>query len=197
MVIWVPIVTSVAALVLSLMTWFQVQRAPEIRMDLPSITRIAGSDFHVYLQPSFIVPRQYEATARIRSVRLELTRDGAVDSRAPVFYWRESGRFERDEQGLTNFTYAADPGPFIVGPDEPEQPILDFHATNGLISPGRWNGVLTATRDDGEDPLVRHFCVEVTEANMADYEPPDDHFYIDFRSDIPGGSGCYSRPADF
>jgi hypothetical protein len=91
----------------------------------------------------------------------------------------------------------ADPGPFIVGPDEPEQPILDFQATNGFISPGRWNEILTATRDDGLDPLVRRFCVEVTEASMADCGPPDPHGHIDFRSDIPGGSGCYYRPAMF
>src|SRR3712207_2777669 len=59
---WVPMVTAVAALALSFVTWLQSQRTPEVSMNLPSIVRI-GADtsatFDVYLQPSFSVPRAY------------------------------------------------------------------------------------------------------------------------------------------
>jgi hypothetical protein len=98
---WVPMVTAVAALILSFVTWAQSQRTPEVTMNLPSIIRIGAESapsFDVYLQPSFSVPRSYNSTARISSVRLELSRDGDAED-TPDFYWHDSGGFGEYVEG--------------------------------------------------------------------------------------------------
>jgi len=194
---WVPMVTAVAALALSFVTWAQSQRTPEVTMNLPSIIRIGAAtapSFDVYLQPSFSVPRSYDSTARISSVRLEFSRDGDAES-VPNFYWHDSGRFGQHDEGGFGWTYAADPGPFIVGAEEPQRPTIRFSALEQRISPGRWTGTITAARGPGQEALVERFYVVVSEANMSDYDPLR---IIDFRNDIPNSStDCYWRPDEW
>ena len=194
-------VTAVAALALSFVTWLQAQRTPEVTMNLPSIVRI-GADtsatFDVYLQPSFSVPRAYDSRARISAVRLEFSRDGAPAGDAPDFRWWDSGTFGEFPDGGFGWTYAADPGPFIVGHEEPQRPTIHFSADESSISPGRWGGTVTASRDPGQEDLVGHFCVLVSEDNMLDYGPLGPTGIIDFRNDIPNSpTNCYWRPDDW
>jgi hypothetical protein len=192
---WVPMVTAVAALVLSFMTWAQSQRTPEVTMDLPAIVRIGGDFFDVYVQPSFHVPREYGSLARISAVRFEFSLDGAPESRTPNFYWQDSGTFGQLDDGGFGWTYATDPAPFVVGHEEPQRPTIRFSAEEGLISPGRWSGTLTAYREAGQEPLVERFCVVVSEDDMLDYEPLGPQGIIHLRNDIPNApTDCYWRP---
>jgi hypothetical protein len=197
---WVPMVTAVAALILSFVTWAQSQRTPEVTMNLPSIIRIGAESapsFDVYLQPSFSVPRSYNSTARISSVRLELSRDGDAED-TPDFYWHDSGGFGEYVEGGFGWTYAADPAPFIVGAEEPQRPTIRFSSLERRISPGRWTATITATRGTGQEALVEHFCILVSDNDMRDYEPLDPSWIIDFRNDIPNSpTDCYWRPDDW
>jgi hypothetical protein len=97
--------------------------------------------------------------------------------------------------GSTDFSYEADPGPFIVGEDEPQRPTILFRSDKQAITAGRWIGTVTALRDQGLDPLVEQFCVEVTDEDMADYWPVGNHQHINFRNDRPDSvTDCYWRP---
>jgi hypothetical protein len=189
---WVPMITAVAALALSSITWIQSRATPEVTMNLPSIMRIGGASFDVYVQPSFSVPRRYDSLARIAGVQLEFTRDDDTPGQAAQFFWSDSGGFGEYAGGGFGWTYAADPAPFVVGHEEPQRPTIRFHTEQQSISPGRWTGTITAHREKGQDPLVERFCVLVDEADMADY---GQHDLIDFRSDIPDSrTDCYWRP---
>jgi hypothetical protein len=195
---WVPMVTAVAALALSVVTWAQSQRTPEVTMNLPSIIRIGAESpesFDVYLQPSFSVPRSYDSTARISAVQFAFSLEGAVETRAPNFYWHDSGIFGQLDEGGFGWTYASDPAPFIVGHQEPQRPTIRFIALDERISPGHWTGSITAARGPGQEALVERFCVVVSEANILDYTA---FGIIDFRNDIPNApTDCYWRPDDW
>ncbi len=71
---WITIITAitaVAALILSIFTFVQSRRTPEVTMNLPAVMRIREDMFDIYLQPSFSVPSEYDQTATITSVQLE------------------------------------------------------------------------------------------------------------------------------
>ncbi len=194
--LWVPMATAVAALALSFFTWFQSQRTPEITLNLPSIVRIGSIDdgtFDVFLQPSFSVPRAYDSLARISAVQLEFVRHGAPAAEEAEFSWQHSGHFGEFEDGGFGWTYEADPGPFIVGPEEPQRPMIRFTTEEQQISPGRWMGTITAYREAGQEPLIQRFCVLVSQEDMLDYS--EQMSIIDFRNDIADSStDCYWRP---
>jgi hypothetical protein len=189
-------VTAVAAPALFFFTWFQSQRTPEITMNLPSIVRIGSKGdgtFDVFLQPSFSVPRAYDSLARISAVQLEFVRDGAPADEDAEFSWTDSGYFGEYEDGGFGWTYVADPGPFIVGPEEPQRPMIGFTTEEQQVSPGRWMGTITAYREAGQEPLIRRFCVLVSQEDMLDYGEQIN--IIDFRSDIANSStDCYWQP---
>jgi hypothetical protein len=191
----ISMVAAATALVFSVITWVQSHRTPEVTMNLPSIMRIGGDSFDVFVQPSFSVPREYNSVARISAVRLEFARDGTPPAQAPDFFWFDSGGFGEFENGGFGWTYAADPAPFIIGREEPQRPTIRFNAEDQLISPGRWAGTITAYRDRRHEPLVEHFCVLVDQEDMVDYAPIGPHGVIDFRNDIPNSrTDCYWRP---
>jgi hypothetical protein len=191
---WIPMSTAVAALTLSVITWAQSRSEPDVTMNLPSIMRIGGNQFDVYIQPSFSVPREYDSAARISSVRLRFTLDGAPQGEQPEFFWLDSGVFGELPDGF-GWTYEADPAPFVVGHQEPQRPTIRFNSEKQLIAPGRWTGTITADRGTGQDPLAEDFCVVVEEADMDDYAGLGPYGVIDFRNDVPGGpADCYWRP---
>jgi hypothetical protein len=191
----ISMVAATTALVFSVITWVQSHGTPEVTMNLPSIMRIGGDSFDVYLQPSFSVPREYNSLARISAVELQFSRAGAPPNGEPHFFWFDSGVFGELQNGGFGWTYEADPAPFIVGPAEPQRPTIRFNTEEQLVSPGRWNGTITAYRGRRQAPLVEHFCVLVDQEDMADYAPVGPHGVIDFRNDIPNSrTDCYWRP---
>lgn len=73
----------------------------------------------------------------------------------------ETGPTIPSKQNLT-YNFVADPRPLVVSQDEPQQPTLLFAARDTNLTPGRWRGVLTASREEGQNPLVGRFFLDLS-----------------------------------
>ncbi|MCC6168813.1 MAG: hypothetical protein IT329_16445 [Caldilineaceae bacterium] len=166
---WVPIVTALISLVISLYTFVVATQAPEVRLIMPDVVRIAQggeSGPFVYLQPIFVNTGQSERVEVVTGVQLRVEpvdQPGGVD-----FVWDEQGTwlFDPNTQSL-NWAFTADPGAFLVNANNAQ----DF--TGLFIGPQAWRfapGVyriqVIAERATARTPLAASIEVELAQADI-------------------------------
>lgn len=188
---WTAIVTSVVAMVISALTWFEVHQRPELVLTTPSQIRIAqGNHIWLYIQPTLsLLERTDVVTGLSLQLRPEIPGSGAT----PQFTWDETGEWIYDpvNQNLT-WKYIRDPAPFAVAPDSPALPTVLFNANIGQLAAGRWEGTLTAQRVSTAEPLVAKFCLEMRPTDLAWATAEGQGRWLAFRNDWPGSSSpCF------
>ncbi|EFL17622.1 hypothetical protein [Streptomyces sp. C] len=204
---WAATIAAVAALAFSLYNFTELQRKPEIDLSLPHFMRIGMEDDNVqfFVQPTVSARIRTQDVEVIRDAHFDLTGTGALaSSKRPVFYWRELGAWNFDaEASWLSYQWSADPAPFIVSQDKPQQPIFLFQADGWNFRAGRYEGKLRLTRTGSRSPLTKAFCIVLSERaakEIRDGEPSRGIYF--FRNDLPrfaaskDRSGCYVRETD-
>ena len=168
---WVPLVASLVSLVLSVGSIVIATRDPSVLMILPDQVRFAQGEgigyAYAYLQPTFVSTGANDRVEVIRDMTLTVTR---LDGEESVeLAWNEVGTFTFDpaDDSLT-YEYVADAAPLLVAPDAAENPLALFEGPEGwLLTPGRYEVDVWATREVAASPLEGGFEIEVTEEQVA------------------------------
>jgi hypothetical protein len=148
--LWVPIVTAIISLAISLYTLAVTTVEPEVLLIMPDQVRIsqgAQSGPLLYVQPVFISTGLSERTEVITGIRLQVE---AVDqSRSGVeFVWDEQGTWAVDPSTQNfNWVFAGDPGPFLVSPKNAQFFMgLFIGPSDWLFEPGTYRITMIADR---------------------------------------------------
>ncbi|WP_234337945.1 hypothetical protein [Streptomyces sp. NRRL WC-3725] len=204
---WSATAAAVVALAVSLYNFFELRRSPTVDVTLPHLIRLekVGHGVRLYVQPTVSTRLRSEKVEVIRDARLRLTPTGSISSsKKPAFYWRQSVARRYDPATDTvNNTWSSDPAPFIVGQDQPQQPSFEFRAQNWMYQAGRYNGFLELRRSADHTPLVKKFCLIISQSAVNELQSPQPanlgvRF---FRNDLPqfassASPDCYRRDAD-
>ena len=168
---WVPIVTALISLGISLYTFLVATSDPEVLLVMPEVVRIAQgreNRAYLYLQPIFIGTGQSERIDVITGLSFEVM---ALDRNADdvVFVWDEQGSWLFDAQAQNlNWIYAADAGAFLVSAKHAHD------VTNLFIGPGDWlfeagtyRITLLAERMTAAQPLAESVEIVFTPDNVT------------------------------
>jgi hypothetical protein len=163
---WVPLVASLVSLVLSVGSIVIATRDPSVLMLLPDQVRFAqgpGIGYaYAYLQPTFVSTGANDRVEVVRDMTLEVRPLDGGDS--VELAWNEVGSFTFDpaDDSLT-YAYVADAAPLLVAPEAAENPLALFQGPDGwLLTPGRYELRLVASREVAADPLEASFEVELS-----------------------------------
>ncbi len=118
-----PLAVALLSLALSAYTQLEARRTPRCCCGCPNRVSIGqGADTGwLYLQPRCVSTGRTERAAVILDMHLEAEREGGAAARLD---WAEQGAWDDDPVAneLTDL-FAADPGPLVVGPASPQQPL--------------------------------------------------------------------------
>ena len=178
---WTATATGIAAFVLSVINFVQLQRDARIDLALPAMVRIAqGRDYSlVFMQPLLSTRQDTDGVDVAVTMKLSLRGPG----RQPQFVWDETGEWKYDSAtGGLAYAPARDPAPMIVDRDTPQSPVARFVATGWRFSPGRYEGILEVQRADG-GRVRRDFCLHLEPKDVVWLESHTG--YDQYRSDAP------------
>ncbi|WP_406732208.1 hypothetical protein [Streptomyces sp. NBC_01794] len=203
---WSATAAAVVALALSAYNFADLQQQPRVDVTLPHLLRIGlyGKDTHFYVQPTVSSRIKTQDVEVIRDARFQLTPTGSISSsKRPNFYWKEVGAWDFDPVAeFISYRWSADPAPFIVSQDKPQQPTFLFQANSWSFQPGRYEGSLQLRRSADRNPLTNNFCLIISEKAVKEIRAGagDQSIYF-FRNDLPKFasskySGCYVRETD-
>ncbi|MFF8432130.1 hypothetical protein ACF07Y_44795 [Streptomyces sp. NPDC016566] len=139
---WSATLAAVAALAFSVYNFTELQKKPRIDVTLPHLFRTGPRDNGIAfeIQPTVSTRFKTQDVEVIRDARLQLNPVGSISStKKPIFYWRETGKYEYDPTSdHINYQWASDPAPFVVSQDQPQQPTLNFWADNWTFQSGQY-----------------------------------------------------------
>ncbi|WP_371565778.1 hypothetical protein [Streptomyces canus] len=203
---WAATAAAVVALALSAYNFADLQEQPKVDVTLPHLFRIGldGADAHFYVQPTVSSRIKTQDVDVIRDAHLQLTPSGSISSsKRPDFYWKEVGVWDFDPvKEFISYRWSADPAPFIVSQDKPQQPTFLFQAGRWGFQPGRYEGSLKLRRTAERSPLTKKFCLIMSERAVKEIRSgAHDRSIYFFRNDLPKFasrkySGCYVRETD-
>ncbi|MFD5496071.1 hypothetical protein ACFWH4_25010 [Streptomyces sp. NPDC127091] len=203
---WSATAAAVVALALSAYNFADLQKKPKIDVTLPHLLRIGldGKDTHFYIQPTVSSRIKAQDVEVIRDAHFQLTPTGSISSsKRPDFYWKEVGTWDFDPAAeFISYRWSADPAPFIVSQDNPQQPTILFQANGWSFQPGRYEGSLQLDRSADHHPLTKNFCLIISEKAAKEIRSgAGDRSIYFFRNDLPKFasseySGCYVRETD-
>jgi hypothetical protein len=171
---WSTLLTGLAAiiaLVLSLITYWQVNSRAEISMAMPNSIQFWSdqsrrqSKLNVVIKPAFNVDKKTDVAAGVMdaSVRLEPPTD--ANQQPMTLRWMAFVEL-RDDPDKTVLTrvWRGIAEPFLVTQDAREERAMEFslYAPSDKLNivAGRWNATLTVQRLD-QGPLIRSFCLNI------------------------------------
>ncbi|GHF21987.1 hypothetical protein GCM10014715_89800 [Streptomyces spiralis] len=205
---WSATGAAVGALSISLYNFAELQRQPAVDMTLPHLIRLEKQDNEVgfYVQPTVVTRFKSESIEVIRDARLHLTPTGSLSSSdRPAFYWRETDTWAYNPTSESvDPTWSSDPAPFIVSQDKPQQPSFRFVAKDWMYQAGRYEASLELLRSAGRAPLIKKFCLIISQAaanELKNPQPPSQNVRF-FRNDLPKYTSssnypsCYRRDTD-
>lgn len=170
---WVPLVSSILALILSLYSLIVSTQEPEVLLILPN--RIYLSEafedpniYHpgaVYLQPNLISTGNNSRNELIRDMTLRIEPESGGEPL--TLRWREQGAWDfTDVMGemVRGYSYTADAAPMLINPNQAQQPLSLFPIeTNWTLQPDQpYRLTLTANRAVASTPLVARATMAVT-----------------------------------
>jgi hypothetical protein len=161
---WVPIVTAIISLAISLYTLVVTTVEPEVLLIMPSQVRITQggqSGPLLYVQPVFVSAGMSERIEVITGIRI--TVEPIDQSRSAVeFVWDEQGTWVVDPNTqYFNWVFTGDAGPFLVSAKNAQFFTGLFIGPNEwLFEPGTYRITMIADRITASQPLQA--SVEVT-----------------------------------
>lgn len=179
---WVPIVTALLSIALSIYTFFVARGAPVVELLLPQQIRLAqGAEIgyaYAYFQPTFLHAGPSDRVEVVRAMRLEFAPAGATDDATDdavadadatpaTLDWRESGRMVWEPATQTiGYAYSADAAPLLLSRETAQSPLGVFYGPPGwYLTPGTWRATFTAERAAGP-PLVARFSFTLDAATI-------------------------------
>ena len=194
---WITALAAVAALVLSLVTYSQLNSVPLLRTDLARVLQIASvadaptEVTSIWLQPLLTVTNESEATVLVET--FVLTARPVTASMAPlaVYYFNEFAALDAEDPNLQpGARFGGYPTAFPVSRESPQAALLRFESTGApRISSGTWSVELTVVLAD-RPAVVNQFCIDIDDEVVEDLP----HFTLHLRDDVPAVSltGCYT-----
>ncbi|MCX5278285.1 hypothetical protein [Streptomyces virginiae] len=188
---WTPIITSLAALGLSIYNFLLI-KPPKVEVSLPHVVRMGQkSNTHAYfvVQPTFTAPTKTEDVEIITKVELKFEpRNPADHDEDSQFWWDELVTFEASPK--ENFRHAADPTPIVIAQDKPQQPFFSFVAERWNFKPIEYRGTMTLhRRSDKQNPIVKRFCLTISAKDIEEFRKKSNSEWpwYSFRDDDPSG----------
>jgi hypothetical protein len=185
---WVPLVASLVSLVLSVGSIVIATRDPSVLMILPDQVRFAQGEgigyAYAYLQPTFVSTGANDRVEVIRDITLTVRR--LDDGESVELAWDEVGTFTFDpaDDSLT-YEYVSDAAPLLVAPDSAENPLALFQGPEGwLLTPGRYEVDVRATREVAASELEGDFQIELAEEQVAFLNEADGTRFLSIPIDI-------------
>jgi hypothetical protein len=155
-----PLAIAIVSLALSIYTYIEANRAPEIWLSAPDVVRVAaGERAWFYVQSRLVSAARNDRVAIVTGLRLEVS--GPDDGWPAAFVWDEQGTWQYDPvgQGLT-WIYLADAAPLVVGPSSPQLPICLFEGPpDWRWQEGTYRVTIVAELGQDTDPLRETFEV--------------------------------------
>lgn len=167
---WVPIVTALASLALSLYTFAVTMQNPDMLVVMPDVVRIAQggpSGPLIYAQPVFIGTGMSERVDVVTGIHLRVEpinpSGGSVE-----FVWDEQGEWVYDPVTQHfNWIYKGDSGAFLVGARNAQDFMgLFIGPQEWRFEPGRYRIVLVADRVTNRQPLSEAIEIVLAPENV-------------------------------
>jgi hypothetical protein len=169
--IWVPIVTALVSLAISLYTFVVTTQDPEVLLVMPEVVRIAqGGEggAYVYLQPIFAGVGLSDRVEVIGGIQLRVEPIDQPD-RGADFVWDERGTwvFDPNTQGLS-WAFTADPGAFLVSVKNAQDfTSLFIGPRDWRFAPGAYSVRVIAERAGRSDALAAAIEIELAQADIT------------------------------
>lgn len=167
---WVPIVTAIVSLIISLYTFVVTTDDPDVRLILPEVVRIAqgGADGpYLYIEPIFIGAGLSDRIEVITDVHIRVEPANQLGG-GVEFTWDEQGAwvFDANTQSLS-WAFTGDAGAFLVSAKSAQQFTgLFIGPADWLFAPGRYRITLVADRATTRVPLSRSFEVDLLQEDI-------------------------------
>jgi hypothetical protein len=150
-----PVGVALVSLVISLYSLLLTHHPPEVVMTMPDRVRVVqeGNVAYLYLQPRFVNTGDNQRNEIISGLVAEV--QPVAGGEPATFVWDEQGAwlFDHASRSLT-WQFVADPGPLVVGPNDPQLPICLFLSAPGWMwQPGGYRVIVTAERTIHDEPL--------------------------------------------
>ena len=165
----IPVAIAVLSFALSLYIWYDGNRPPAIELTLPDRVRVTqGHDSAwLYIQPRFFSTSESDRIDGIAGIDVSVTL--SADDEPATFEWDEQGTwaFNQAARSLT-WQWVADPGPLVVSPAVPQQPVGLFMAPDGWYwQAGEYLVTVTAETTVSDEVLSQTSLLTLDENTVA------------------------------
>jgi hypothetical protein len=155
----------VIALVLSIITYLQVNSRATISMTMPNAIAFWSKQgtLQVVIKPTFNVDKKTDVAAAVMDARLRL--EATVANQQPMTLpWFDVVDLKDTGKESLQRVWRGNAEPFLVTPDATHEGAMEFAifvpSDRLHIVAGRWNATLTVQRLS-ESPITRNFCVDM------------------------------------
>ncbi|MER7736579.1 hypothetical protein ABTX80_37480 [Streptomyces erythrochromogenes] len=198
---WTPIITSLAALGLSIYN-LVVIKPPKVEVFVPHVLRMgqkSTGNAYSFVQPTITAPAQTEDLEIITKVELTMVPTDPSDRSRAHFWWDELIKFGDPIEA--SYKHATDPNPILIPPDKPQQPIFSFVAEDWNFKAADYQGTLTFHRRSDGKPIVKKFCLTLSKNDIEEFgQAKREGWWYPYRNDDPSGwkkrEGKGDRPRD-
>jgi hypothetical protein len=174
---WVTAFTAVAAFVLSMLTYLQVNRTPDVHVVMPNVLRVNQNEngyVGVFLQPTFTASRKTERPAIVSNVNL-LVEPQVSDKKMPSFWWVENVQMQQLEDGTYIRSMVSDPAPLLIFGSEPVSPMMWFSSEvpSPALEVGKMRMTLFVEWQD-RPTISNDFCIDLTQEAFEEFNRPEE-----------------------
>ena len=176
----IPIVVSVASLLISGASFFFFLRTPQVELAMPPFISVKQAEYddgssqiaELYVQPHFFYPGTSQRAEVVTNMRLFVDPKGDA---APIeCIWLDQGVWGGNNFRLTNRN---NPSPIVVDPSTAATPVAHFQPIferwgHWQIEPGHYKLTLRADRAVSDEPLEATMNITITNAHMPQIEDP-------------------------
>jgi len=170
---WSTLITALAAavaLLLSIITYVQVNSRAEISMAMPNAIVLWSkyrkgyqANFSIVIKPSFNVDKKTDLAAAVMGASLRLEPPTGANQDFVTLSWMDLVEL-RENKGALERVWRASAEPFLVTQDARESRAMEFtiYAPRDRLNivAGRWTASLTVERLN-QHALTRTFCINI------------------------------------
>jgi hypothetical protein len=162
---------TIVALVLSIITFLQVNSRAEISMAMPNVIVLWSdyrpryqANFSVVIKPAFNVDKKTDVAAAVMGATLQLEPPTGANQHPMTFAWKDFVELRDNDEGALVRRWGGGAEPFLVAQDARETRAMEFtiYAPKDALKivAGQWNATLTVERLN-QSTLTRSFCINI------------------------------------
>lgn len=159
--------TAVIALVLSLLTYAQLNSSATIEIVMPKTVRFWAFEngLQLILGPTFSVNKKTELSPAVTDAEVRIE----IEHQSITLNWYENVIITYGTRGAP-VEFEADSAPFVITSGNSVTKYMQFRVTDSAlrsgVSAGRWHARLTVKRS-GQDDLTEYFCIDIGTASAS------------------------------